>query len=182
MLDTMPDDAEYDTNDSFLEDVELDDYFQVDNSTIKHHGFFVNLGSWSTSYHICKPAAKKESDDGHNPKKIAKVGNKGRKGSSLIQSNSTTQSHRVVMANIHGANMQFQTAPANAAEVSIKKKIADSNVKEDSSGLLNGVRQRPEVPSSKNHSSTSEHSEPQTNSTHRSNGKSLHASKVHSER
>ncbi|KAL6571282.1 hypothetical protein OROHE_002925 [Orobanche hederae] len=183
MLDTVPDDAEYDTNGSFIDDVELDDYFQVDNSAIKHHGFFVNRGKLELiTYHICKPAAKKESDDGHNAKKIAKLGNKGRKASSLIQSNSTTQSHRVVMPNIHGANMQFQTAPANAAEVSIKKKIADPNVKEDSSGLLNGVRQRPEVPSSNNHSSTGEHSEPQTNSTHRSNGKSLHASKAHSER
>ncbi|KAL6529060.1 hypothetical protein OROHE_014804 [Orobanche hederae] len=159
MLNTVPDDDEYDTNDSFIDDVEL-----------------------RITYHIRKPAAKKESDDGHNPKKIAKLGNKGRKASSLIQSNSTTQSHIVVMPNIHGANMQFQTALANAAQVSIKKKTVDPNVKEDSSGLLNGVRQRPGVPSSKNHSSTGEHSEPQTNSTHRSNGKSLHASKAHSGR
>ncbi|KAL6556993.1 hypothetical protein OROHE_006869 [Orobanche hederae] len=180
MLYTVPDDDEYDTNDSFIDDVELDDYFQVDNSVIKHHGFFVYRGKLERI--DLAMTAKNESDDGHNQKKIAKLGNKGRKASSLIQSNSTTQSHRVVMPNIHGANMQFQTAPANAAEVSIKKKTADPNVKEDSSGLLNGVRQRPEVPSSKNHSSTGEHSEPQTNSTHRSNGKSLHASKAHFER
>ncbi|KAL6504534.1 hypothetical protein OROGR_026457 [Orobanche gracilis] len=44
MLDNVPDDDEYDTNDSFIDDVELDDYFQVDNSEIKHHGFFVNRG------------------------------------------------------------------------------------------------------------------------------------------
>ncbi|KAL6504532.1 hypothetical protein OROGR_026455 [Orobanche gracilis] len=84
-----------------------------------------------------------ESDDGHNPKKIAKLGNKGRKASPLIQ---------------------------------------NPNVKEESSGLSNGVRQRPEVLSSKNHSSKGEQSEPQNNSTHRSNGKSLHASKAHSEK
>ncbi|KAL6550526.1 hypothetical protein OROMI_021014 [Orobanche minor] len=172
MLDTVRDDDEYDTNDSFIDDVELDDYLQVDNSAIKHHVFLLIVGSWSASYHIRKPAAKKESDDRHNPKTIAKLGNKGRKASSLIQSNSTTQSHIVVMPNIHGANMQLQTAPANAAEVSIKKKTAYPNVKEDSSGLLS-VRQRPKVPSSKNHSSTGEHSEPQTNSTHRSNSSSL---------
>ncbi|KAL6504864.1 hypothetical protein OROHE_023622 [Orobanche hederae] len=195
MLDNVPDDDEYDTNDSFIDDVELDDYFQVDNSAIKHHGFFVNRGKLerieptiSANQQPKKRRRKDltkghtESDDGHNPKKIAKLGNKGRKASSLIQSNSTTQSHRVVMPNIHGADMQFQTAPANAAEVSIKKKTADLNVKEESSGLSNGVRHRPEVLSSKNHSSKGEHSEPQTNSTHRSNGKSLHASKAHSER
>lgn len=122
-----------------------------------------------------------ESDDGHNPKKIAKLGNKGRKASSMNQSNSTTQSHIVVMPKIHGASMQFQTAPANAAEISIKKKTADPNVKE-SSGLSNGLRQRPEVLSSKNHISKGEQSEPQNNSTHRSNGKSSHASKAHSEK
>ena len=73
----MPDDDEYDTEDSFIDDAELviatfssailyscalllspplmlcvllallamqDDYFQVDNSSIKHDGFFVNRG------------------------------------------------------------------------------------------------------------------------------------------
>ncbi|KFK41011.1 hypothetical protein AALP_AA2G073700 [Arabis alpina] len=43
-LDGAPDDDEYDTEDSFIDDVELDAYFQVDNSAIKHDGFFVNRG------------------------------------------------------------------------------------------------------------------------------------------
>ncbi|KAL6527531.1 hypothetical protein OROGR_016621 [Orobanche gracilis] len=188
MLDNVPDDDEYDTNDSFIDDVELDDYFQVDNSAIKHHGFFVNRGKLerieptiSANQQPKKRRRKDltkghhtERDDGHNPKKIAKLGNKGKKASLLIQSNSTTS--------VHGASMQFQTAPANAAEISRKKKTADPNVQEESLGLSNGVRQRPEGLSSKNHSSKGEQSEPQNNSTHRSNGKSLHASKVHSEK
>ncbi|KAF5819013.1 putative exoribonuclease II [Helianthus annuus] len=43
-LNDGPNDDEYDTKDSFIDDAELDDYFQVDNSAIKHGGFFVNRG------------------------------------------------------------------------------------------------------------------------------------------
>ncbi|KAL0702028.1 hypothetical protein Bca4012_058150 [Brassica carinata] len=43
-LDGAPDDDEYDTGDSFIDDVELDEYFEVDDSAIKHDGFFVNKG------------------------------------------------------------------------------------------------------------------------------------------
>ncbi|XP_019438591.1 PREDICTED: ubinuclein-1-like isoform X3 [Lupinus angustifolius] len=37
-------DDQYDTEDSFIDDAELDEYFEVDNSAIKHDGFFVNRG------------------------------------------------------------------------------------------------------------------------------------------
>ncbi|XP_050364661.1 ubinuclein-1-like isoform X3 [Argentina anserina] len=40
----IPDDDQYDTEDSFIDDAELDEYFEVDNSAIKHDGFFVNRG------------------------------------------------------------------------------------------------------------------------------------------
>ncbi|KAJ0792384.1 hypothetical protein HanOQP8_Chr01g0017461 [Helianthus annuus] len=43
-LSVVLDDDEYDTEDSFIDDAELDDYFQVDNSAIKHDEFFVNHG------------------------------------------------------------------------------------------------------------------------------------------
>lgn len=42
-LPVVPDD-QYDTEDSFIDDAELDEYFEVDNSAIKHDGFFVNRG------------------------------------------------------------------------------------------------------------------------------------------
>ncbi|KAI3496467.1 hypothetical protein L1887_38831 [Cichorium endivia] len=41
-LNDVPDDDGYDTEDSFIDDNELDEYFQVDNSAIKHDGFFLN--------------------------------------------------------------------------------------------------------------------------------------------
>ncbi|XP_043724876.1 ubinuclein-1-like isoform X3 [Telopea speciosissima] len=43
-LDNVPDDDQYDTEDSFIDDAELDEYFQVDKSPMKHNGFFVNRG------------------------------------------------------------------------------------------------------------------------------------------
>ncbi|XP_061970440.1 ubinuclein-1-like isoform X5 [Populus nigra] len=43
-LDGAPDEDHYDTKDSFIDDTELDEYFEVDESTTKHNGFFVNKG------------------------------------------------------------------------------------------------------------------------------------------
>ncbi|KAK4745071.1 hypothetical protein SAY87_011383 [Trapa incisa] len=43
-LNEIPDDDQYDTEDSFIDDAELDEYFEVDNATVKHDGFFVNRG------------------------------------------------------------------------------------------------------------------------------------------
>lgn len=43
-LDDTPDDDQYDTEDSFIDDKELDEYFEVDNSALKHDGFFINRG------------------------------------------------------------------------------------------------------------------------------------------
>ncbi|CAM0883954.1 unnamed protein product [Alopecurus aequalis] len=44
-LDDVPDDDQYDTDDSFIDDAELDEYFEVDNLKTKHSGFFVNKGT-----------------------------------------------------------------------------------------------------------------------------------------
>ncbi|KAK4792910.1 hypothetical protein SAY86_023345 [Trapa natans] len=43
-LDDIRDDDQYDTEDSFIDDAELDEYFEVDNARVKHDGFFVNRG------------------------------------------------------------------------------------------------------------------------------------------
>ncbi|KAG8054489.1 hypothetical protein GUJ93_ZPchr0001g29607 [Zizania palustris] len=43
-LDDVPDDDQYDTEDSFIDDAELDEYFEVDNLRTKHDGYFVNKG------------------------------------------------------------------------------------------------------------------------------------------
>ncbi|XP_059073522.1 ubinuclein-1 [Cryptomeria japonica] len=43
-LDDVPDDDQYDTEDSFIDDEELDEYFSVEKSKTKHSGFFINRG------------------------------------------------------------------------------------------------------------------------------------------
>ncbi|XP_010269067.1 PREDICTED: ubinuclein-1-like isoform X3 [Nelumbo nucifera] len=99
-LDGVPDDDQYDTEDSFIDDTELDEYFQVDKSATKHIGFFVNRGKLerinepvaSPDYQPKKrrrkdPAKSRGEKDGehvsnrnakdseHLPSKHAKVGN-----------------------------------------------------------------------------------------------------------
>ncbi|KAL0323312.1 UNVERIFIED_CONTAM: Ubinuclein-1 [Sesamum angustifolium] len=198
VLDNIPDDDEYDTEDSFIDDAELDDYFQVENLAIKHDGFFVNRGKLEPiEPTICtnqqpKKRRRKDlmqghggSDDGHNPNKIVKVGNRGRKR------NSTSQSHGVSMPNIHGVDMQFQVSLPNASEVSLKKKTRDMPTVVHPSELLNGdaIREDTETdlqipgdPSSKNHITKWKESEFQDTSTQRSNDKNPHLSKPHTEK
>ncbi|VAH07603.1 unnamed protein product [Triticum turgidum subsp. durum] len=48
-LGDVPDDDQYDTEDSFIDDAELDEYFEVDNLETKHTGFFVNKGKLEQS-------------------------------------------------------------------------------------------------------------------------------------
>ncbi|XP_010231358.1 ubinuclein-1 isoform X2 [Brachypodium distachyon] len=48
-LDDVPDDDQYDTEDSFIDDAELDEYFEVDNLATKHTGYFVNKGKLEQS-------------------------------------------------------------------------------------------------------------------------------------
>ncbi|KAH6782630.1 hypothetical protein C2S51_007923 [Perilla frutescens var. frutescens] len=141
-LDDVPDDDEYDTEDSFIDDAELDDYFQVDNSSIKHDGFFVNRGKLeriepaTSAKQQPKKRRRKDvtkiqggNEDGQNPNKHVKTGNKGRKSSSSIERNSTSQ------LNMHSENV-LEVSQTNAAEVSIKKKTADTQTVMDPSGLL----------------------------------------------
>ncbi|ONK56457.1 uncharacterized protein A4U43_C10F8910 [Asparagus officinalis] len=58
-LDDIPDDDQYDTEDSFIDDAELDDYFQVDKLSTKHNGYFVNRGKLEQ----IKPSSSPIHDD-----------------------------------------------------------------------------------------------------------------------
>ncbi|XP_078433787.1 ubinuclein-1-like isoform X2 [Wolffia australiana] len=44
----IPDDDQYDTEDSFIDDSELNEYFEVEKQKTKHDGFFVNRGALET--------------------------------------------------------------------------------------------------------------------------------------
>ncbi|KAI3984043.1 hypothetical protein MKX01_035170 [Papaver californicum] len=88
-LDDIPDDDQYDTEDSFIDDTELDQYFQVDKSTTKHSGFFVNRGKLErANEHVSSPKVQPkkrrrkdlartsgDNDAEQLPNKHAKMGN-----------------------------------------------------------------------------------------------------------
>ncbi|KAL1820240.1 hypothetical protein ACET3Z_015109 [Daucus carota] len=140
-LNDVPDDDEYDTEDSFIDDAELDEYFQVDNSAIKHDGFFVNRGklerinepttSVSHQHQQQKKRKRKdlaerpgESNNGEAQNKNLKVSKKAAAGSLTLPEKDFTDS-TLVMAlpsvNCEGAMIQNQS---NSSEITVKKKSA----------------------------------------------------------
>lgn len=87
------------------------------------------------------------NEDGENPNKHIKIGNKGRKSSSSIERN--TNSH----FNMHSTNV-VDASQASAAECSIKKKTAHNQIVMDPSGSLeykDAQQQKLGVLSSQNH-------------------------------
>ncbi|XP_044475860.1 ubinuclein-1-like isoform X2 [Mangifera indica] len=139
-LNDTPDDDQYDTEDSFIDDAELDEYFEVDNSAIKHDGFFVNRGKLervSEPSVIPNQQPKKrqrkdlskglgESDDGYVSNKHAKV-NKTTAGK-----NFSAQNLAVTSENYGDAKGQNQL---NVSVIPSKKKSADAKMTLDPSSL-----------------------------------------------
>ncbi|KAE8713434.1 Wound-responsive family protein, putative isoform 2 [Hibiscus syriacus] len=113
-LDETPNDDQYNTEDSFIDDAELDEYFEVDNSAIKHDGFFVNRGklervnepppipNQQPKKRRRKDASKPpcESDDGHVSNKHAKAARvtAGRSEHSLVKNNSNSSQNLIALS------------------------------------------------------------------------------------
>ncbi|GAB2270395.1 hypothetical protein Dimus_005296 [Dionaea muscipula] len=70
-LDGIPDDDQYDTEDSFIDDAELDEYFEVDKSKTKHDGFFVNRGKLESiepsQSSVQQPKKRRRKEIGKDP-------------------------------------------------------------------------------------------------------------------
>ncbi|KAL2642552.1 hypothetical protein R1flu_010139 [Riccia fluitans] len=54
--DVSPDDSQYDTEDDFIDDSELNEYFSVEKAKTKHTGFFVNRGKLEKINEVPAPA------------------------------------------------------------------------------------------------------------------------------
>ncbi|MED6119830.1 hypothetical protein PIB30_015349 [Stylosanthes scabra] len=149
MLDA-PDDDQYDTEDSFIDDAELDEYFEVDNSAIKHDGFFVNRGKLeriaeAPALPNQQPKKRRRKDIPKNPgeKDNDRVSNKQAKLSkpaldkkASIQAKSTlNSSQNLVAPGESREGLKFQNQ-SDVAGVSSKKKIADAKPVMDSSVSL----------------------------------------------
>ncbi|RDY12353.1 hypothetical protein CR513_02867, partial [Mucuna pruriens] len=136
----VPDDDQYDTEDSFIDDAELDEYFAVDNSAIKHDGFFVNRGKLER---INEPPvlpvqqAKKrrrkditknpgENIDGHVSNKHVKVGKTaaGKTPSSPVK-NTISSSHNLGVPGEHFDDAKVRNQ-LDVSGISLKKKTADT--------------------------------------------------------
>ncbi|KAF8405679.1 hypothetical protein HHK36_007756 [Tetracentron sinense] len=147
-LDDVPDDDQYDTGDSFIDDAELDEYFQVDKSATKHDGFFVNRGKLErinepiSSPHKPKKRRRKdmtkargEKDNNHFPNKHAKLGNVRMKAvarTAPLVGKSSTPSQ-----NLAGISEHYQDGKShnqlNAPIGYTKKKSADPSTKLENS-------------------------------------------------
>ncbi|XP_052881821.1 ubinuclein-1 isoform X2 [Gossypium arboreum] len=148
-LDETPDDDQYDTEDSFIDDAELDEYFEVDNSAIKHDGFFVNRGklekineppvmpNQQPKKRRRKEAAKppSESDDGHVSNKHAKAAKMvaGTAEPSLGKNNSSSQNFTAVDEQYRDGKVLNQLPVSG---VSSKKKSSATRLALDSSSYM----------------------------------------------
>ncbi|XP_050238656.1 ubinuclein-1 isoform X2 [Mercurialis annua] len=141
-LKDVPDDDQYDTEDSFIDDCDLDEYFEVDNSAIKHSGFFVNRGKLERiNEHTAIPnqQAKKrrkkdlnkapaESDDGRISNKHVKVGKLGAgKTEQLPGKDSLSPLQLLAVTSEHYEDVKPQNL-SHASGISSKKKSAETKM------------------------------------------------------
>lgn len=154
--DVVPDDDEYDTEDSFIDDAELDEYFQVDNSAIKHDGFFVNRGKLervepteSTNQQQKKRRRKDLAKDpggvdGKNPNKHLKVGKKNEKADTFYVKHPSNPSHVVSLPSVHADDVKLQNR-ITVPEIPSKKKTSEAKSAHSGDSNGDGRRQEKEI-------------------------------------
>ncbi|KAI9097823.1 hypothetical protein K1719_025594 [Acacia pycnantha] len=145
-----PDDDQYDTEDSFIDDADLDEYFEVDNSVIKHDGFFVNRGMLERIEPLVsanQPPKKRrkkdvlknpgESYEGQGRNKHEKLGKAATgKAALLPMKNRFSSSQNLALPSQNYEESKFQNQLDVPGIISLKKKIADTKPVLDSSVSL----------------------------------------------
>ncbi|XP_018446906.1 ubinuclein-2 isoform X2 [Raphanus sativus] len=121
-LDGAPDDDEYDTEDSFIDDVELDEYFEVDDAKIKHDGFFVNKGKLEQ----IEPSTTTTTTSNQKPKKRQRKESAKPCGDVVDVSR---KQGKIAKTDV-GKDQSAASGP------SLKKKSTDSKTVQDSVSLL----------------------------------------------
>ncbi|KAL4301173.1 ubinuclein-1 isoform X2 [Arachis ipaensis] len=149
MLDA-PDDDQYDTEDSFIDDAELDEYFEVDNSAIKHDGFFVNRGKLeriaeAPALPNQQPKKRRRKETLKNPSekdndrvsnKQAKLSKPALEKKASVQAKSTlNSSQNLVAPGESHEGLKFQNQ-SDVTGINSKKKSADTKPVMDSSVSL----------------------------------------------
>lgn len=138
-LPDVPDDDQYDTEDSFIDDAELDEYFQVDNSKVKHDGFFVNRGKLERTDEPPvlpnqQPKKRRKKDIVKNPDENNNLGSNkhvkmgkvaSRKTTSIHAKNVCNSSQNLVVPGEHYEDLKPQNQ-LDIYGISSNKKTADT--------------------------------------------------------
>ncbi|KAJ0231670.1 Hpc2-related domain-containing protein [Hirschfeldia incana] len=152
-LDGAPDDDEYDTEDSFIDDVDLDEYFEVDDTAVKHDGFFVNKGklekiepsTTTTSKQKPKKRQRKESakpcgdvvDASRKQAKIAKTaGGKDQAAASVPSPKKKSNDSKTVHDSVSLLNPQSGNDPLVLENVKHSSDKVNHQAAESSGALL----------------------------------------------
>uniref|UniRef100_A0A0D6RAJ7 Hpc2-related domain-containing protein n=1 Tax=Araucaria cunninghamii TaxID=56994 RepID=A0A0D6RAJ7_ARACU len=144
-----PDDDQYDTEDSFIDDTELDEYFSVDGAKTKHTGFFVNRGKLERVNEPASPVLapkkrkrkdiKKEPDTEEIPRKLLKMG--------AVRIKAAARTAPLVGMNVKNSGQDITSLPVNeySDERTSKKHEPKSTSIGCESGLLkpNGCNEVP---------------------------------------
>lgn len=140
-LDEVPDDDQYDTDDSFIDDAELDEYFSVDKSKTKHSGFFINRGKLER---VSEPALSPV----HGPKK------RKRKDVKKISSERSVEEIPKKLLKVGSVRMKAaaRSAPLVGLNVANSGQVRSSSV--GSENLLNKTNETQEVKVMQNQAST----------------------------
>ncbi|XP_047322835.1 ubinuclein-1-like isoform X2 [Impatiens glandulifera] len=137
----VADDDQYDTEDSFIDDAELDEYFQVDNSAIKHDGFFVNRGTLERIEAPLLPQKQPQkrrrkdlgNDDIDAPNKHVKLRKKAsRKFDPMVEKN-FGPAPVVALPSVHYDDVKFQNQMNASIIMRDKKKTSETRIVSDSS-------------------------------------------------
>ncbi|KAG2665905.1 hypothetical protein I3760_15G029800 [Carya illinoinensis] len=138
-LRNLPDDDQYDTEDSFIDDAELDEYFEVDNSAIKHGGFFVNRGKLERINEPTvllnqqpKKRRRKDLGKGHGGNDefhaSSKHVRKDKTAAANMKNDSSSPSQNLAVTSEHFQDAKIQNQ-LGATGISSKKKSVDVDAK-----------------------------------------------------
>ncbi|KAI5054606.1 hypothetical protein GOP47_0029751 [Adiantum capillus-veneris] len=136
-LNDCPDDDQYDTEDSFIDDRELNEYFSVDKAKLKHEGFFVNRGrlEWEVENAASVEVAPKKRKR-RDVKKLSLEAGEIKRVKAAVHSEDAARTNSTPIVGLtDSSDMQLVISTSNKQTSQRKKKEAqDTLPKQDKKG------------------------------------------------